>query len=180
MKRFSGARKNHLLLLLPIFLLFSVFLFLPFSQIIVFSFMQYDPIHIIGSNITLDNYVGINNAFYQRSMLYTFNLSVAVTVICLILGYPMSYILARMRSRQLASMLIVLLLAPLMVGTVIRTYGWMIVLGENGFLGYLVNAIIPTAHINLLGTTIAVIVGLVNVSLPFSILPLMASIEKNR
>jgi ABC-type spermidine/putrescine transport system permease subunit I len=140
--------------------------------------MQYDPIHIIGSSTTIDNYVSVNNPFYQSAMIYTFNVSVAVTAICLILGYPMSYILARMRSRRTANTLVVLLLAPLMVATVIRTYGWMILLGENGFLDFLVNTIVPTVHVNLLGTTIAVVVGLVNVSLPFSVLPLMTSIEK--
>ena len=70
-----------------------------------------------------------------------------------------------------------LLIMPLMVSTVIRVFGWMVILGRNG----LVNEAAGTAGmapVKLLYTETAVVIGLVNIFIPFMVLPLMAAIER--
>lgn len=152
-------------LVVPILILYAVFVFLPFAQVIFFSFRTYNPLYIFGPGLTLQNYANLSGGFYISVILYTVGISAVTTLLCLAIALPLSYTLSRSVSSSAAQKLVILLIIPLMLGTVVRTYGWMIILGNNGL-------------VDLLGTTSAVIIGLVNVLLPFMVLPMMNSIEK--
>ena len=103
-------------------------------------------------------------------------LGLITTVICALLGYPLAYWLARARPRWQAVGLF-LLIMPLMVSAVIRIFGWIVILGRKGLVNEAL-ASVGLEPVRLLYTDTGVVIGLVNVFLPFMALPLMAAIER--
>jgi putative spermidine/putrescine transport system permease protein len=98
------------------------------------------------------------------------------TAICVVLAYPLAYQLAR-AGRRARSVLLMLLIAPLMIGDVVRGYGWLIALGDFGVLNRTALAVgLVQEPVRLIFTTTGVIIGLVHVLLPFMVLPLAAAI----
>ena len=93
----------------------------------------------------------------------------------LVLGYPLAYCLARARPRWQAVGLF-LLIMPLMVSAVIRIFGWIVILGRKGMVNQALVAV-GLEPVKLLYSETAVVIGLVNIFVPFMVLPIMASIE---
>jgi ABC-type spermidine/putrescine transport system permease subunit I len=106
----------------------------------------------------------------------TLRLGLVTTVICALLGYPLAYFLARARPRVLALGLF-LLIMPLMVSAVIRIFGWIVILGRKGLINEMMTGL-GLEPVKLLYNETAVVIGLVNIFMPFMVLPLMASIER--
>jgi len=106
-------------------------------------------------------------------------LSVTATVLCLVLGYPLAYYIAR-RPLRLRRLLFFLVLMPLWTNSLVLIYGWMVMLRPNGAFDQLLRALgLGGAEpLTILYTPAAVILGLVYWYLPFMIYPLYASIEK--
>jgi ABC-type spermidine/putrescine transport system permease subunit I len=162
--------------LYPAMIFILGFLFLPLAYLFVLSFMTYDPIELIRYSFTLENYTKlIADPFYRQFVFYTIRVAFITTVLCLILGYPVGYYLSKTTQTR-RQILLFLVLLPLMVGTVVRTYGWMVILGTNGIVNRFLEATFGTS-IQLLGTTNAVLFGLVGVLLPFLIIPVYSSLE---
>ena len=105
-------------------------------------------------------------------------LGAATTAICLVLGFPVAYHLARTSSR-FKSVLYAFVLSPLLVGVVVRCYGWIIILGNNDGLinTTLMDLGIIESPLTLMYNTFGVSVGLVHIFLPFMILPLLGAIQ---
>jgi putative spermidine/putrescine transport system permease protein len=93
-----------------------------------------------------------------------------------VLGYPLAYALARSRGR-LQTLGLFLLIMPLMVSTVIRIFGWIVILGKKGLINEALVGL-GLEPVKLLYTETAVVIGLVNIFMPFMVLPLMAAIER--
>lgn len=173
---FATESNRDLLPLTPSMLFLLGFLFVPISYLLFLSFMTFDPIDIVVYSFTLENYMKIvADPFYRQFVFYTIRIAVITTVLCLLFGYPVGYFLSR-TSASLRSILLFLVLLPLMVGTVVRTYGWMVILGTNGVVNTFLQSTLGM-KIQLLGTTRAVIIGLVGVLLPFLIVPIYSSLE---
>ena len=96
---------------------------------------------------------------------------------CVVLGYPLAYLLARSTSRIMALGLF-LLIMPLMVSTVIRVFGWVVILGSEGLVNQALRLLGAGEGVRLLYTEGAVILGLTQQSMPFMVLPIMAAIER--
>ncbi|HWM79348.1 MAG TPA: ABC transporter permease, partial [Methylomirabilota bacterium] len=107
----------------------------------------------------------------------TLRLSVVVTLVCMVLGYPLAYFLARSTSRVMTLGLF-LLIMPLMVSTVIRVFGWVVILGSEGLVNQALRLAGAADGVRLLYTETAVILGLAQQSMPFMVLPIMAAIER--
>lgn len=103
-------------------------------------------------------------------------LAVISTVICLLMGYPMAYIMARAKART-QKILVTLIMIPMWMNFLIRTYAWMTILQDkgilNGFLGML-----GIAPIHIIGTEAAVIIGMVYDYFPYMILPIYSIMAK--
>jgi ABC-type spermidine/putrescine transport system permease subunit I len=173
-----GARRRPVWALLasPYALFLLVLLIVPFANVAFFSVHSYSPTRILSPELTLDNYRKLFDLYYLRLFGRTLRLGLITTIVCVLLGYPLAYFLARARPRVLTVGLF-LLIMPLMVSTVIRVFGWIVILGRKG----MVNQALLTLGldpIKLLYTETAVVIGLVNIFLPFMVLPLMASIER--
>jgi putative spermidine/putrescine transport system permease protein len=101
-----------------------------------------------------------------------------VTVISLLLGFPVALFLARTKSR-FKNLYTYLVLMPMMIGIVVRAYGWIVILGREGWVNSALRSLgIADAPISLLYSVHAVVLGLVEVGLPFIVLPVLASLEK--
>jgi ABC-type spermidine/putrescine transport system permease subunit I len=172
-------KKPHLLLLSGPTLFFFLFLVLPLFFMLVVSFFKYQPMKIYVPQITVDSYLRfIGDPFYRKVLWYTLKLSFAVTFLSLLVGYPLAYFLARTQSRR-KGLYLFLLLVPLMVGIIVRTYGWIVILGKNGLINNLLMALsIIERPIPILFTHTAVLVGIVEVLLPYMVLPIVSSIQK--
>src|SRR4029079_6726876 len=130
-----------ILFIIPILVFLLAFFVLPFGIMLYQSLFLSPLIAPENSELTLANYIKLfGDLFYLKVVLQTLALGVAVTLLALVIGYPVAYVLARARSRQLV---IFLIISPLVVSVVIRSYGWMVLLGRAGT----VNTLLQTAGI---------------------------------
>jgi len=165
-----------LLCLIPILALLLAFFVLPFG------FMFYESLFLsplqapAGSPMTFANYVKLlGDFFYVKVLLQTLALGMIVTLLSLVIAYPIAYFLARTRTRQL---LLFLVISPLVVSIVIRSYGWMVLLGRAGTVNTALQAIGATDHpLPLMYNWFGVTVALTHVLLPYMILTLASVIE---
>src|SRR6266404_3104091 len=156
---------------------FLVFLLLvPFANVAMYSIHPYSPTKVLLPELTLDNYRKIFDLYYLRLFGRTLRLGVITTAVCVVLGYPLAYFLARALPRVQALCLF-LLIMPLMVSAVIRIFGWIVILGRKGLVNHALVAL-GLEPVKLLYTETAVVIGLVNIFVPFMVLPIMASIER--
>jgi ABC-type spermidine/putrescine transport system permease subunit I len=156
--------------------LLAVFLLGPLLQIGLISLFTYSPTKIWVPSLTLANYGRFLDPYYLGVTWTTVKVGLLTTLVCTVLGYPLAYFLARTRSRRLGLYLF-LLVTPLMVSSVIRIFGWLVILGRRGLINELLRALGWSAGLELLYNTPAVVVGLAELLLPFMVLPLMAAIE---
>jgi len=175
----NDSPKRHTwaaILVLPLALYLVMFLVVPFINIIVLSFYTYSPTRIWVPELTSANYAALADGTFLTVLLRTLRLGLVCTAICALLGYPVAYFLAR-SERRVATIGLFLLVTPLMVSAVIRTFGWLVILGRRGLINSALTAL-GLDRLPLLYNETAVVIGLVNVFLPFMVLPLMASIER--
>src|SRR5213594_1946586 len=157
------------LLLTPLLVFLLTFFVLPFGVMLVES-LYLSPLQSpAGSAMTFANYAkAFGDAFYLRVLLQTVALGVAVTGLALVLGYPVAYFLARTRSRR-RHVLLFLVISPLVVSIVIRSYGWMVLLGRAGTVNTLLVALgLAERPLPLMYNWFGVIVALTHVLLPLS------------
>jgi ABC-type spermidine/putrescine transport system permease subunit I len=153
-----------------------VFLVLPFLNVALLSVYLHSPTKIAIPQLTDANYAKLFEFYYATLFLRTLRLALVVTAVCAVLGYPVAYVLARSSSRVMAVGLF-LLIMPLMVSTVIRVFGWVVILGSEGLVNQGLR-LLGGAGTRLLYTEGAVIIGLAQQSMPFMVLPIMAAIER--
>lgn len=120
----------------------------------------------------------LSKPLYTDALLRQFGYSVLATMGSLILGYPLAYLM-RIASRRFRLLLVVLVVIPFFVALVIRTFGWMIILGRSGPIAKLFELLSGEA-IRILYTPLAVQIGMLAILLPFMVLPIysvMASLD---
>src|SRR5882762_46054 len=161
----------------PYGLYLLVFLVLPFANVALLSVYLHSPTKIAIAEFTTANYSKLWELYYANLFFRTLRLSLAVTVVCVALGYPLAYLLARARPRMMTLGLF-LLIMPLMVSTVIRVFGWVVILGNEGLINQALRLAGAADGVRLLYTETAVILGLAQQSMPFMVLPIMAAIER--
>ena len=176
MMRKRGSRPYWAALAGPYGVYLIVFFIVPFVNVFVFSFYTYSPTQFAAPEFTLDNYVRILDGYYVRMFLRTMKIGLYTTVATAVLSYPVAYYLAR-SSQRVSTVGLFLLITPLMVSSVIRVFGWIVLLGRNGLVNDTL-AVLGFEPVRLLGTEGAVVIGLVQLYMPFMVLPLIAAIER--
>ena len=171
-----GTRPVWAFLTGPYALFLLVLLLVPFANIAMYSLHTYSPTKVFLSELTFENYRRILDLYYVRLFGRTLRLGLITTAVCVVFGYPLAYCLARARPRWQAVGLF-LLIMPLMVSAVIRVFGWIVILGRKGLLNQALLAV-GLEPVKLLYSETAVVIGLVNIFVPFMVLPIMASIER--
>ncbi|NVD06669.1 spermidine/putrescine ABC transporter permease PotB [Vibrio sp. JPW-9-11-11] len=156
----------------------TLFVLVPNLMIIGTSFLTRDEANLIELTFTLDNYVRLMDPLYAKVLMHSFYMAIIATLLCLMIGYPFAYIVAKMPHKWRPIMLF-LVIVPFWTNSLIRTYGLKIVLGTQGILNKSLLALdIIDKPIRLMYTETAVMIGLVYILLPFMILPLYSAIEK--
>ena len=166
------------LLIVPAAIVLAVFLLLPYLNIILMSLRPPATGAPYGAGFSFGNYARILSDDYYLGVLgLSLGLALMTTAICLLIGYPLAYQLARSRSR-FKGVLYVLVLSPLLVGVVVRTFGWLILLSRGGVVNKaLQSAGVIEAPLALMNNLFGVTLALVHVFLPFMILPLVGAIQ---
>ncbi len=146
----------------------------PIFLMVIYAFTSAD------GGFTLDNFASMGD--YLDVFTRSFYLAVIATAVCLLIGYPVAYLLAREgpRFQRLAMALIML---PMWMNFLLRTYAWMSILENNGLINQLLGALgildaLGVDHVQLIRTQGAVVLGMVYNYLPFMILPIYSVILK--
>jgi len=164
------------LFVMPGLLVLVIALLGPLALIAGISLMTYSPTKIWLPVLTDANYARLVDGYYVSVTWLTVKIGLITTAVCAVLGYPVAYFLARVRSRWLG-LYMFLLVTPLMVSSVIRIFGWLVILGRQGLINVTLRNL-GLGTVELLGNATAVVIGLVELLLPFMVLPLMAAIER--
>ncbi|USD39886.1 spermidine/putrescine ABC transporter permease PotB [Vibrio sp. SCSIO 43135] len=156
----------------------TLFVLVPNVMIIGTSFLTRDEANLIEMTFTLDNYARLMDPLYAKVLWHSFYMAIVATLLCLVIGYPFAYIVAKMPVKWRPIMRF-LVIVPFWTNSLIRTYGLKIVLGTQGVLNKSLLALdIIEKPMRLMYTETAVMIGLVYILLPFMILPLYSAIEK--
>jgi putative spermidine/putrescine transport system permease protein len=171
-------RLDATFLLTPAVATVIVVLMLPLLLLLRFSFNHFEPGQFMVEAATLENYIKVfTDSYYRKVMLVTLGVATISTLLCLLLGYPAAYLLARSQWRY-KSLLVVLVVLPLFVGNAVRAAGWIVVFGHQGVL----NAVLLWLGLlrdplEIMYTPLAVIIGITGFNLPFMVLTLQSVIE---
>ena len=170
---------NHvLILLIPALFWLAFFFLIPIASIFIFSFAERGAYGGVDWTLTLGNYRRLLDPLYLGILWRSIVTAAVSTAICLILGYPFAYYVARYQYRW-RNVLLLLVVIPFWTNFLIRTYAWIVILRSEGVLNKLLVAVFPgIAPPELLYTPVAVHIGLIYGYLPFMILPLYASLEQ--
>jgi putative spermidine/putrescine transport system permease protein len=154
------------LLLLPAIAVLAVFA-AALTALFRWSLLEFVPGSLVPGGYTLDNFRAVLAPQYLHAVRDTVVLATLTTVLTLVASYPVAYALARTPSRAVRSALLVLTLAPFFTGAIVRTYAWVLVLGNT----------VITWPVPMLFTERGVLVGLVHFSMPTMILILAAALS---
>ena len=145
-----------------------LFIIAPLLFVVYFAFTD------TYGNFTFDNITLLSS--YTHIFLLSICFALIATVICLIIGYPLAYFISQLKPST-QRILIVLIMLPMWISLLIRTYSLMAILDNGGLLNSLLSSLgLPKAKI--VGTSGAVILGMVYDFLPYMVLPIYTSISK--
>lgn len=168
----------HTVTIAVIVLWLLLFALIPNIIMFIVSFLEYDSQSFVKAVFTLENYKRFFTGAYFNIFLNSFKVAAIATFLCLIIGYPFAYILARSKSKY-KGLLALLVVIPYWTSALIRTYAISYMLAANGLINTILIKIgIIDAPLSLLYTEGAIIFGFVYTLLPFMILPLYATIDK--
>ncbi len=164
----TKQKKQVLLLALPILLTLIAFFVVPMVYILMVT-MKTDGLKYFLKFFSDPMYLGILKT--------TVVVSLKVTVISLLLGYPTAYFLARTTSK-VKNVLMIVIIFPFLVSAVVRAYGWMVILGGRGLLNQFLLALgLIQKPLVIMNTSTAVIIGLVHLLIPYMILSITGVIQ---
>ena len=162
----------------PATVLVAVGLLVPAAILFRYSLNRFVPGQFMVDALTAENYVKFfTDPYYTAVLGRTVRVACVTTLLCLILGLPLAYVLARTRTRW-KNLLIMAVVLPLFVGNAVRAAGWMVAFGSRGLLNAtLLGAGWIATPVELMFTETAVVVGITAVNLPFMVLTLQSMIE---
>ena len=158
----------------------ALFVVAPIIIMVIYAFTKAD------GGFTFGNFVKMGT--YAEVFFRSFKLAIIATIVCLLIGYPVSYVMSR-EGQRFQKIAMVLIMLPMWMNFLLRTYSWMSILENNGLLNQFFqkigviaayNAIFGTdiKYFHMIGTPGAVVLGMVYNYLPFMILPIYSVIIK--
>lgn len=153
---------------------------LPASLVLLIFFIV-PMVYILAKTIAvngLQNFIDFfTDPFYLNILWTTIRVSLISTAISLVLGYPTAYFMARTKSK-LKKVMIIVILFPFLVSAVVRSYGWMVLLGSNGLINQLLLGLgFISEPLKMLNTEFAVIVGMIHLLIPYMVLALLGVLQ---
>ena len=161
-------KTNSKLLSAPYTVWMSIFIILPMVLVGYFAFTDKQ------GSFTLENILSVGQ--YSNVFLRSIWLGAVATVICLVLGYPLAYIIAKLPAKR-QSVMVMLVMLPMWMNFLLRTYAWMTLLEDNGLINAALSAVgLPRVH--MINTAGAVVLGIVYNYIPYMVLPLYSVLTK--
>ena len=173
-------KKNNLvkwMFILPI-IIYTVFLIaLPILYIIIISFFKSDSYGGMIHTVTFQNYIELFDVVYLKIFLKSALIAIVTTVICVLISYPFVLAVSH-KSKKTQQVLMTLVMVPFLTNSLIRMYGWIVLLRKSGVINSLLLGIgVLEDPLSLMYNTFGIIVGMVYTLLPFMILPLYSSVS---
>jgi putative spermidine/putrescine transport system permease protein len=176
----SPLRPRLWWLAVPAALTFLVFFVIPVASLFGLSFNKsVAGVISYSSTLTLDNFVRIfTRATYYEAILRSIWISAIVSAIALLFGYPLAYVIAKTTNPGRNTLLMILVLSAMQLDMVIRMFGLMVLFGDNGLInGFLLYSGLISRPLPLMYNTFGVVVGLMQITLPFMVLSLIGIIK---
>ncbi|WP_315068852.1 ABC transporter permease [uncultured Microbacterium sp.] len=166
------TRREPWLLLLPAIVLLALAFITPVAGMLLMS------VQSSAGGFTLDNFTRLfTSEYHLQAALRSLRLGAIQTVITLLIAIPLSYVMARAGSKVRSFLLIVVIL-PLMTSVVVRTFGWVVLMGPSGLLMKIPGAeFLVSGTQGFLGTETGVVIAMVQVLLPFAVLSILGVIS---
>ncbi len=160
--------KQLKVLSLPYLVWMVIFILVPIVMVAFFAFTNED------GSVTIKHISDVGQ--YANIFVRSIWLALIATAICLVMAYPIAFILSRMEKHKQGTMLMLVML-PMWMNFLLRTYAWMTLLGNNGIINHILG-LVGLGPFKLINTSGAVVLGMVYNYLPFMILPLYSVMEK--
>ncbi len=166
-----GKRWWAYILMMPGLLVITFFLIIPIINTIL-------PTFFVGETISLGRYIDfLQDDYYQVILLRTLRIALVTVVFCILLGLPSAYFISKV-NKKIRGMLIAFTIFPLLTNSVVRSFAWITILGQNGVANTLLQTLnIISAPIRLLYTEFAIIIGSIYLFLPLMIVSLVGVME---
>lgn len=173
----TRSYREPVLLLAPGVLFLLLAFLLPTIHMLALSGVTTDPAQ--AWSLTGEHYAKFfEDDYYIKIAIRTFRLSFLISFICLLLGYPLAMIMIQSGPR-IRKLLIILVITPLMTSVVIRTFGWLVILGYGGLLSDLLQAVgLAKRGLSLMHTESGIVIAMVQVLLPFMTLTVLGSLSR--
>jgi spermidine/putrescine transport system permease protein len=163
--------------LTPVSFWMLAFVALPLILVVIVSFFKRGLYGEIDYSFTLENYVRMMNPLYFKILWNSVVVSFLTTLICLVLGYPFAYFVAR-APQKIRPLLLMFIIVPFWSNSLVRTYAWIVLLRTEGIINtVLLHLGLINQPLKLIYNEIGVLIGLVYTLFPFMVLPLYTSIE---
>ncbi|MDY5101614.1 MAG: ABC transporter permease [Agathobacter sp.] len=162
----------------PVTLLLVLLVAIPLIYVAVMSFCSIDDYYNVVFQFTTKNYARLVNVDYLKIYGQSLVIAAITTILCILIGYPFSYLIARTKSKK-KKLLYMLVIIPFWTNSLIRIYGWRTFLGTNGWLNNVLQFLHLTSEpVDFLFKQGTAVLGMVYCLIPFMVLPLYTAIEK--
>jgi putative spermidine/putrescine transport system permease protein len=163
----------------PVLVFLGVFFAAPICAALIVGFLTYDPVELIASRPTLANYTRfLTDWFYVRVFLRTLGIATAVTLVSIVIAYPVALHLHSVTSSRARTFLILIVLLPVMVSYVVTAFSWVVILGRNGFVNQaLLQVGVLERPLALLSQDAGVVIVLIYTFSPFMMMNIYAALE---
>jgi putative spermidine/putrescine transport system permease protein len=148
------------------------------AAVLQYSVRAFVPGLLEPGGFTLENFADLLKPLYARVFIDTVWICFLTAVFTLLVGYPLAYALVHVRNRFAKAFILITVITPLFLGEVVRTYSWIIVLGNNGFINAMLMKLGLIAQpIQFMFTKFGVVVALVHVTMPVMVIILAAALS---
>lgn len=177
MKNSVKSNKLDYLLAAPTLIWLTIFFLVPYLIVLIYGFLTPD-IFDVKFEFNLDAYRQLLDGTYFRPFLLSVRLAITTTLLCILIAYPVAYLIAR-ASDKVKNTLLILIIIPFWTNLIIRIFSWRIFLSYNGVMNNILMRIgLISQPLEIMRTDLAVIMVMVYVYLPYMILPLYSVLEK--
>ena len=162
--------------LIPV-IIYSIFLIaLPIIYIFIISFYKSDGYGGMNAAFSLSNYLELFDSVYVGVFLKSFLIGIITTILCILISYPFVLAISH-KSKKMQSIFMTLVMVPFLTNSLIRMYGWIVLLRKNGVINSLLaSAGLIKSPLSLMYNNFGIIVGMTYTLLPFMILPLYSAV----
>ena len=172
------GKKSSIWMILPLYIFTLIFVACPLLYMVALSFATPGEVHGVQWIFTLDNYRKLLEPVYLNTFAQSFQLAFTSTLFITLIGYPFGYYMAKLPAGGKKKAMLLLML-PFWVNSLIRLYGWIIILQKKGLLNFVLMKLgLIKKPLAILYSYPAIVVGMIYVLLPFMIMSVYSSAEK--